>query len=130
MLRPYNARLGRSGLESGVDGFTVFGGKSHLDVLLTQLFMNEGNRVIAWRKPLDLELAIGAGDGEEGTLGYVDEHAHPGMLVALDRQHDFFAGKGFLERGGLGRLRLVPLAVILGGGMDVVGGGIAVDDLD
>src|SRR5260370_25494564 len=52
------------------------------------------------------------------------------MLIALDRQHDFFAGESFLERGGLRRLRFVPLAVVFRRGMNVVGCRIAVDDPD
>src|SRR5258708_30368437 len=100
-----------SGLESGVDGLCIFCGKCDLDVLFTQLFVNECDGVIAGGQALDLELAVRAGDREEGTFGYVDEHAHPGMLVALHGQHNFFAGASLLERGAGRRVRLVPLAV-------------------
>src|SRR5258707_14376318 len=119
-----------SGLEGGVKCFGVLGGERHFYVLFAELFLDEGDGVVAWRQALDLELAIGTGHGEKRALGHVDEHAHPGMLVALDRKHDFFAGESFLERDGRRRLRLVPLAVVLGSGMNVVGGRIAVDDFD
>src|SRR5260370_34591417 len=52
------------------------------------------------------------------------------MLVALHGQHALFSGEGFLKRGGLRRLRLVPFAVVLGRGMNIVGGRTTVDDLD
>src|SRR5439155_26052231 len=99
-----------SGLERRVNRFCIFRGKSDFDVLLAEFFLDERDGVVARRQALDFELAVGAGDREERTLGYVDEHAHPRMLVALHGQHDFFTGKSFLERSGLRRLRLVPLA--------------------
>src|SRR5258708_40248754 len=92
--------------------------------------MEEWYCVIGGGQTLDFKFTIGSGDRVERALGYVDEHAHPGMLVALHGQHNLFAGEDFLERGGLRRLRLVPLAVVLRGGMNIVRGGIAVDDLD
>src|SRR5271169_6562466 len=52
------------------------------------------------------------------------------MLVAFHRKHDFFARESFLEGSSRGRLGLVPLAVVLGSWMNVVGRWIAVDDLD
>src|SRR3981081_475362 len=51
------------------------------------------------------------------------------MLVALHRQHDFFAREIFLDRGGRRWLRLVPLAVVFWCGMDVMRGGIVILDL-
>src|SRR5260370_10936160 len=116
------------GFESYVDGLAVLGCESDFLGLLAELFVDEGDGVVAGGQALDFELAVGAGDRKERALGDVDEHAHPGMLVALHGQHDLFAGEGFLECGSLRRLRLVPLAVVLGGGMNIVGGRIAVDD--
>src|SRR5437016_9877195 len=52
------------------------------------------------------------------------------MLVALDRQHDFFTGKGLLNIRSLRRLRLVPLAVVFRSGVDVVGCGVAILNVD
>src|SRR6266478_5596227 len=93
------------GLEGGVHRYFY--------VLFAELFVDESDGVVAGRQAFDFELAIGTGDVEEGALGYVDEHAHPRMLVALHRKHDFFAGESFFERGSRRRLRLVPLAVVL-----------------
>src|SRR5260221_10144621 len=50
------------------------------------------------------------------------------MLVALHRQQDFLAGEGLCDGRGLRRLRFVPLAIILWSGVNVVRGGVAVDD--
>src|SRR5260370_4639375 len=118
------------GFESYVDGLAVLGCESDFLGLLAELFVDEGDGVVAGGQALDFELAVGAGDREERALGDVEEHAHPGMLVALHWQHDLFAREGFLERSGLRRLRLVPLAIVLRGGMNIVSGRIAVDDLD
>src|SRR5258708_39954339 len=123
-IRPLASRL-----KSGVNCFGVFGGERYFDVLLAQLFLDEGDRVITGRQALDFELAIGSGDREERTFGYVDEHAHPGMLVALDGEHDFFASECLFEWRGRGRLGLVPLAVVVRSGMSVVRGWMAVADV-
>src|SRR5258708_32731768 len=119
-----------SRLESGVHRFRILGGQGDFHGLFAQLFVDEGQRVIARRQTLDFKLAVWSGYSVERALGYVEEHAHPRVLVALNGQHDFFAGKIFLERGGPGRLGLVPLTIVLGSGMNIVGRGIAVDDLD
>src|SRR6202035_5477059 len=89
---------------------------------------HEGYGVVARRQAFDFELAVGTAYGVERIFHYVDEHAHPGMLVALYRQQNFFAGEGFLERRSLRGLRFVPLTIVFGRGMNVVGGGIAVND--
>src|SRR5260370_5844257 len=114
------------GFESYVDGLAVPGCESDFLGLLAELFVDEGDGVVAGRQALDFELAVGAGDREERALGDVEEHAHPGMLVALHWQHNLLAGEGFLECGSLRRLRLVPLAIVLRGGLNFVSGRIPV----
>src|SRR5260370_12353075 len=52
------------------------------------------------------------------------------MLVALHGQQDFFAGEGLFEGWSLRDLRFVPLAIVLWSGVNIVRGGIAVDDFD
>src|SRR6266850_4134217 len=116
------------GLERGVHGLAVLGGQGDFLRLLAELFMDECDGVIARRQALDLKLAVRPGDREEGTLRNIDEHPHPRMLIALHRQHDFFPRERLLESGSLRGLGFVPLAVVLRSGMDIVGGGVAVDD--
>src|SRR4029077_5564219 len=122
-------RLG-AGLEDYVDGLAVFCGQRYFLILLSEFFVHEGDGVVAGRQALDLELAVGAADRIERILDYVYEHAHPGMLVAFNRQQDFFAGEGLFDGWSLRGLRFIPLAIVLGSGVNVVGGGIAVDNLD
>src|SRR6266849_9787745 len=125
---PLQKRLARSGLERRVHGLAVLGGQGDFLRLLAELFMDECDGVIAGRQALDLKLAVGSGDREKGALRNVDEHPHPRMLVALHGKHDFFTREILFQRRGLRWLRLVPLAVVLRSGMDIVCGGIAVDD--
>src|SRR5437868_3492068 len=86
-----------SGLERRIHRLGVFRGKRDFHVLFTKLFMHEGDSVIARRHTLDFKLAIRSGDRIERALGYVNEHAHPRVLVALHGQHNLFAGEGFLD---------------------------------
>src|SRR5712692_10134629 len=116
--------------ETSVYGLAILGGQRHLLILLAQLLVHEGEGVVARRQALNGVLAVRAGDRVERVLHHVDVHLHPRVLVALYRQHDFFAGEALLQWSGLRRLGLVPLAVILGRGMDVVGRGIVVFDFD
>src|SRR2546429_6980634 len=69
-------------------------------------------------------------DRVEGTLHHVDVHLHPRMLVTLDGKKNFFASKTLVKGGGLRWLRFVPFAVVFWLGVNVVRGGVAVDDLD
>src|SRR3974377_11125 len=82
--------------ERGVHSLAVPGRQGHLLILLPKFFMDECQRVGARRQALDLELAIGASYRIERVLHNIDIHLHPGMLVALHRQHDLFAGEGLL----------------------------------
>src|SRR5215472_10882189 len=52
------------------------------------------------------------------------------MLIALYGKKDFLAREILVERRGGWGLRFVPLAVVLRLGMNVVCGGVAVDDLE
>src|SRR6266404_2950779 len=116
------------GLERRVHGLAILGGQGNFLRLFAELFMDECDSVIAWRQALDLKFAVRPSDREEGALRNVDEHPHPRMLVALHGQHDFFPRERLFQRRGLRWLRLVPLAIVLRSGVDIVGGGIAVDD--
>src|SRR6202140_548911 len=115
--------------EALIHGLGIFRRDRYFLVLLSELLVDEGDGVIARRKALDLIRAIFGGDGEERALHHVDIHLHPRVLVALYGQHDFFTGEIFLDVGGRWRLRLVPLPVVLGRGMDVVGRGILILDV-
>src|SRR6267143_5139875 len=50
------------------------------------------------------------------------------MLVALHGQHHFFSREILFQSRSLRWLRLVPLAIVLRSGVDIVRGGIAVYD--
>src|SRR6202021_2840354 len=122
-------RLLAGRFEALVDSFRVFGSDRNFLILLAEFLVNEGDGVVARRQALDLILSVFVGDGKEWALHHVDIHLHPGMLVALDREHDFFTGEILLDVRGGGWLRLVPLAVIFRCGMNVVRGGICVLDI-
>src|ERR1700686_4058319 len=115
--------------EALIHGLRIFRRDRYLLVLLSEFLVDEGDGVIAGRKALDLIRAIFGGDGEERALHHIDIHLHPRMLVTLDRQHDFFAGEIFLDVSGGWRLRVVPLPVVRGRGMDVVSRGIVILDV-
>ena len=59
--------------------------------------MHEGYGVIAWREAFDFEFAVRTTDRVERIFYDVDEHTHPGMLVALYGQQNFFAGEGLFD---------------------------------
>src|ERR1700721_1288619 len=112
--------------EALVDSLAVFGGDRYLLVLFSKLLVDECDRVIARGEALNLILSVFRGDCEERALHHADVHLHPWVLVALDRQHDFFASEILLDRCRGWRLRLIPFPVVFGGGMDVESGGIGV----
>src|SRR5215467_3664676 len=132
----WNAREGASaadsftGLEGGVDCFRIFRSDGDLLVLLAQFLVDEGDGVVAGRQTLDFVLARRVCDRVERALHHVDVHLHPWMLVALYREHDFFACEVLFDIGGRRRLRFVPLAIVFWCGVDVVGSGIAIFDVD
>src|ERR1035437_4478479 len=98
----------------------------HLSVLFVHGFNYVGPR----RQPLNCKRSVVARHGEEGMSDHADVRAHPGMYVALHRDHDLLAiealGQGRLSR----RLRLVPIGVHLRLWVDVVVGGVAGLDLE
>src|ERR1022692_359209 len=98
----------------------------HLSVLFVYGFNYVGPR----RKPLYCKRSVVARHGEEGVSDYSNVRAHPGMHVALHRDHYFLAGES-LGQGRLPRrLRLVPVGVDLRLRVDVVVGGVAGCDLE
>src|SRR5215831_1292556 len=113
-----------------VDCLTLFGGERDFLVFFAKLFVDESQGIVARWQALDLKLPIGTGNRVEGILHHVDVHLHPRVLVTLDGKKDFFARKTLTKRCGLRGLRFVPLAVVSRLGMDVVRGGVAVDDLE
>src|SRR5580704_10598328 len=117
-------------LEGNVDGLAVFCRQRHLLILLSELFMHEGNRVVPWRQTLDFKVAVRTSDSIKRALDHVHKHAHPGMLVALYRQQNFLPGECLFDCRGLRGLRLIPLAIVFGSWVYVVRRGIAVDDGD
>src|SRR6267142_2654770 len=119
-----------SGLERCVNRLAVLGSQGDFLRLFAEFLMNERDGVIAGRQALDLKLAVRPGDCEERALRNVYEHPHPWMLVALHGQHDFLARKRLFESGSVRGLGFVALTVVLRSGMDIVGGGLAVDDRD
>src|SRR4030088_697665 len=92
--------------------------------------MHEGDGVVPWWQTFDFEFAVRTADRIERALHYVDEHAHPGMLVALHRQQNFLACEALFDWCCLRGLRFIPLAIVLWSGVNVVCGGIAVNDPD
>ena len=98
--------------------------------MLPQLFVHEGQGVIARGQALNFELAVRPSDRVERIFHDVDEHSHPRVLVAFHRQHDFFTGEALFQGRGFRGLGLIPFAVVLGSGMNVVRCGIVVDNLD
>src|SRR5260370_13803883 len=69
---PSPKKLG-AGLEGRVDGLAVFRGERDFLVLLSEVFVHEGDGVIALRQAFDLELAVPAADRIEGVLNHGDE---------------------------------------------------------
>src|ERR1019366_10411087 len=70
----------------------------HLSVLFVYGFNYVGPR----RKPFYCKRSVVARHGEEGVSDYANVRAHPGMDVALHRDHDLLAGES------LGQGRLPP----------------------
>src|SRR6267142_2788692 len=127
-LQLTTATASPSGLERCVNRLAVLGSQGDFLRLFAEFLMDERDGVIAGRQALDLKLAVRPGDCEERALRNVYEHPHPWMLVALHGQHDFLARKRLFKSGSLRGLGFVPLAIVLRSGVDIVGGGIAVDD--
>ena len=63
-------------------------------------------------------------------VDHVNVSPHPWMDIALDRQHNLLAAERSFNRGGIGRLRSVPLAVDARERVDIVRGRIAVGNTE
>src|SRR5215831_17481384 len=76
----------------------------------------------------EVETAVLARDRKIWMLEHCNVSPHPGMNVALYRNRNLFSWKRFFCFGSW-RLRLVPLTVVGGYRMNIVGSGIVVHDL-
>src|SRR6202021_3289906 len=99
-------------LKALINRLRFFRGDGYFLVLFAQLLMHEGDRVIPRRPALDFIFPALVRDRIERTLHHIDVHLHPGMLVALHRQHDFLAGKILFDRGQRWWLRSGALAFV------------------
>src|ERR1700728_2001791 len=124
-----SSALLRSRLKALIHRLRVLRAHSHLLVLLAQLLLYEGNRVIPRRQSLDFILAALVSNCVERALHHVDVYLHPRVLIALYGEHDFFTREILFQRSRSRRLRLIPFAVILRSGMNVVRRLIVVLDL-
>src|ERR1019366_1705184 len=108
-----------------VYSFAFFGAYGDRLFHLSVLFVHGFNYVGPRRKPLYCKRSVVARHGEEGVSDHANVRAHPGVYVALHRDHDLLPvealGQGRLSR----RLRLVPIGVHLRLRVDVVVGGVA-----
>src|SRR5690242_15579932 len=78
-------------------------------------------------------MSVGSSDGEEGVGQDVQVHLHPGVLIALNGNHNFLGSKGRLEDWiSVRALGLVPftIAFYVRHRMDIVSCGIAVNNLE
>src|SRR5207253_11504724 len=90
-----------------------------------QLLVPSLNGVSARRQVVQIETPAPACHRKIWMLENRNISPHPGVNVALHRDCDLFSSESFF-RYGSGRLRLVPLAVIDGHRMDIVGSWIVV----
>src|SRR5579862_760455 len=118
-----------SGLEGNGYGLRFL--RANRDRLLARpvLFVPCRDGVRAGRNVLDLERSVFSGDLEVRVAEHGDIGLHPRVHVALDRDGNFFVREALADRCGSRRLRFVPLAVILGNGVNVVGRRVGVDNL-
>jgi hypothetical protein len=116
--------------EGLIDRLGLFWTDGYLLILLAKYFLHEGDRVSARRQPRDVVFARIVGDRIERALHDVDVHLHPGMLVALNRQHDFLPSETPFERIRRRWLRIVPLAIVFGRGMNIVRSQVRISNFD
>src|SRR4029078_6625744 len=86
--------------------------------------------VFSARQASNAESAVLARYGKERMPNCTDIRTHPGMDVALYRDHDFFFLERLVLRIAFGRLGLIPLCVLARQRMDVVIRIVAVPELD
>src|ERR1700688_4194963 len=115
-------------LKALINRLRFFRGDCYFLVLFAQLLMHEGDRVIPRRQALDFIFPALVRVPIERTLHHIDVHLSRWVLVSLDRQHDFLAGKILFDRWRRWWLRFVPLAVVFRRGMNVVRGLIIILD--
>ena len=92
--------------------------------------MDGSDGVVAGRKALEFETAVRSGDGVKRIVDDIEIHVHPGVLVAVDRKHDFRFSEGLSQWLRVGQLRGVPLVIGVAHGMDVVGSTVGIEDLN
>src|SRR5581483_2152251 len=92
-----------------------------------EFFMPCVQSVGAKGQVLDVEASVFTADGEVRVLEYRYVALHPRMDIAPDRDSDLLTRERLLNFETW-RLRLVPLAIILRHGVNIVHGGISVDD--
>src|SRR4249919_3614709 len=73
------------------------------------LFVPSLNYIGPRRQSLYCKRSVGSRHSEERVPHHADIRAHPGVHVALYRNHDFLAGEALRHRGLPRRLRLVPV---------------------
>ena len=117
-------------LNVNVTSLVSFGPSVTLWVTAPELLVPRLDRVGARRQPLQLELAVRVGDGEDGMIEHADVGVHPAVDVALERHHHFLRGEGVGRLHALDRLAVVELRVGLRHRVDVVQRRIAVDDFE
>ena len=102
----------------------------HMLFLRSQFLVPRFYNVIAGRQIADLEGAVICGDGEVRIVNDSDKGVHPGMDVALHRDHDLWFNK-FAQNGRIARpLTVVPFPVDLGEWMNVMRDRIRVNDTE
>src|ERR1700757_916341 len=95
--------------------------------LRSERFVPGGYGVAAGRKVRNREYSVLAGNGKIRGFQDGEVSLHPGVQVALYR-NELFVFVGVRERRGARGLKLAPLAVDLGEGMNVVGKRVVVGD--
>src|SRR5262245_7696617 len=99
-------------------------------LVLAELAVNRLDLVLASRQALDGEGAVLGADREVGVAQHRDEGPHPGVHVTTDRNQHLGLVESLLGLHALARLPDIELRVVLGAGMDVVKGIVAVADLE
>src|SRR5207249_12066859 len=94
-----------------VHRLALFGTDGHLHILRRVLFMPGLERIRTGRQTLDGEGAVVSGHRKERMIHNTDVRPHPGMYVALHRDHDFFASEALQFIFAFWRLRFVPLLI-------------------
>src|SRR5579864_4114327 len=120
------ASTGKDEIGSGA----LLSGNRDFHGLLTVFFMHSDQRVFTRGQVLDLERSIQGAHGEVRMRQHVYVHLHPGMLVALHRNHELRMLKGFYDWISSGDLALIPCGIIFGHGMDIVLRGVCIKDLE